>query len=89
MISSDSGQRLQNTLPSIMHTSSEEKPIVAFPAGSLSIESATVRNTKEMLMATRLRLEWKIGSIFESTKPASAPSSSEQRISSRGLTSTP
>ena len=60
--------------------------MVAEPAESFSLDSATVRNTKEMLMATRLRLEWKMGSSFESTSPASAPSVSEQRISSSGLT---
>ena len=86
MISSDSGQRLQNTLPSIMHTSSGEKPIVAPPAGILSIESATVRNTKEMLIAMRLVFEWKKGSIFDRPSPASEPRNSEQRISSSGLT---
>ena len=79
---------MQKTLPSIMHTSRGEKPRLARPRGSSSLASATVRNTKPMVMATRLRLEWKSRSSSVSTQPARAPRIREPRISSRGFTTT-
>ena len=85
MISSESGQRLQNTLPSIMHTSSDEKPRVTGPIFTLIIDSATVRNTKLMVMARRFVLELKSFSIWVITQPATAPRSREAVISIIGF----
>ena len=84
--SSDSGQMLQNSVPSIMHTSSEEKPSFTSPISTLSRESATVRKTKPMVSDIRFVLEWNFASSFVSTKPANAPRSSEPAISMSGLT---
>ena len=86
MISSDSGQRLQNTVPSIMHTSSGEKLTVSAPRGMRSIDSAEVNSTKAMVMLSRLVLELKSVSILVRNQPMTAPSSSEQTISTSGCT---
>ena len=86
--SSESGQMLQNTVPSIMHTSSGEKPMTTSPMRHSSAASATVRNTNAMVMDIRLRLEWNMASSRVRAAPASIPSSRESTISMSGLTST-
>ena len=57
--SSEKSQRLQNTVPVAMQTSSEEKPTVTGPSLNSSIESATARKTKVTEMLIRLLREWK------------------------------
>ena len=84
--SDDSGQILQNTVPSIMQTSSDEKPIVTGPTGNSSLASATVRNTNAMVIFRRLVLELKSFSSCVSSHPITAPSASDSTISSSGLT---
>ena len=84
--SSESGLTLQNSVPSIMHTSSGEKPTFTPPTLNLREESATVSSTKAMVIEVRLVLEWNIVSSLVSRKPAAAPSSSEQTISTSGST---
>ena len=79
---------LQNTVPSIMHTSSGEKPMTTSPTRHSSAASATVRNTNAMVMDIRLRLEWNMASSRVRAAPASIPSSRESTISMSGLTST-
>ncbi len=59
MRSSAIGQRLQNTVPSIMHVKSGENPNTSGPARSSVIDSATVSVTVPMSSVMRLRLEWK------------------------------
>ena len=68
-----------------MHTSSEEKPSFTSPKCTSSIEMPTVRKTKPIVSDRRLVLEVNIVSSFVRIKPASAPSSSEQKISMQGL----
>ena len=77
---------LQNTVPSIMQVSSEEKLIVTGPIWKLSPAREQVRNTTAMLMFRRLVLELKSFSSHVSTTPISAPRPSESTISSSGLT---
>ena len=48
---------MQNTVPSIMQTSREEKPRVTGPIRNSSMDSDAVRNTKAMVMFRRLVLE--------------------------------
>ena len=86
MISPDSGQRLQNSVPSIMHVSSDEKPMVTGPILNSAMASAEVRKTKAMVMFRRLVLELNSFSSCVSTQPPSAPSASEHTISISGST---
>ncbi len=86
MISLESGQRLQNTVPSIMHTRSEEKPIVTGPASNSSIDSAVVRNTNAIDIFRRLVLELNSFSSWVKSQPIRAPSASERTISNSGFT---
>ena len=48
---------MQKMVPSIMHTSREEKPMVTGPRWNSCLARATVRNTKAMVMFRRLVLE--------------------------------
>ena len=57
MSSSEKLQRLQNTVPSIMHTSSEENPIVTGPMRNSIMDMATARNTNVTDMESLLLLE--------------------------------
>ena len=86
MISPDSGQRLQNSVPSIMHVRSDEKPIVTGPILNSAMASAEVRKTNAMVMFRRFVLELNSFSSCVSTQPPSAPSASEQTISMSGST---
>ena len=55
--SSLSGQKLQNTVPSIMHTRRLEKPNVNGPTGIFSWLTATVMMTLPTISAFRFRWE--------------------------------
>ena len=55
--SPDSGQRLQKIVPSIMQTSSEEKPMCTLPMPNSIFESATVKSTMPIVSDRRLELE--------------------------------
>ena len=50
---------MQNTVPSIIQTSREEKPKVKEPTGIFSWLTATVRMTLPTMRAFRFRWEWK------------------------------
>ena len=65
---------LQNSVPSIMHTSSEEKPIVTLPIWNSALEMATVSSTNTMVMERRLLLELNSFSICVRISPITAPS---------------
>ena len=80
------GQRLQNTVPSIMQVRSEEKPIFSSPKVNSNILSAVVSVTAAMSRMTRLRLEWKYFSTRSRPQPSRPPSTTEQTISIRGFT---
>ena len=84
--SPDRGQRLQNTVPSIMHTSKEEKPTVTGPSRNSSMDRETVRNTKAMVTFRRLVLEWNSFSSCVSSQPMTAPSARDPTISTSGFT---
>ena len=86
MISPDSGQRLQNSVPSIMHVRSDEKPIVTGPILNSAMASAETRNTSAMVIFRRFVLELNSVSSFVSTQPPNAPSTREQTISNSGST---
>ena len=88
MSSSEKSQMLQNTVPSIMQDKRLEKEISARPTGIVIIENPTVRRTNATEMDNRFDLEWKNFSLHVKRNPMTAPSRSEQTISSRGLTST-
>ena len=89
MISTEYSLKLQKTVPSIIHTSSDEKLIFAPPPISNSCEAiAIVMITKEIVRDRRLELEKKIFSSTVSSVPITAPRISENTISSSGLTMT-
>ena len=89
MISSEKSQRLQNTVPHIMHTSREEKPTSTPPPRSSStLEKAVHRNTKATARLKRLERELKNFSTTLKTQPRPAPSSREATISMAGFNST-
>ena len=75
---------LQNTVPSIMHTSSGEKPQSTPATVKSTADRPTIRKMNAMLSDRRFEFERNIVSSFVSTKPASAPSSSEPTISMSG-----
>ena len=75
---------LQNTVPSIMHTSSGEKPHSTPATVNSTAERPTIRKMNAMLSERRLEFERNIVSSFVRTKPAIAPSSSEPTISMSG-----
>ena len=90
MISAEKSQILQNTVPSIMHTSRLEKPSsISVPGISiLTMASATVNNTKVMEIPIRLVLEWNHFSNSAKMNPMTNPSRSDPATSSIGFTST-
>ena len=89
MMSAEYSLRLQNMVPSIMHTSREEKAISTPPPRGMRTElRAMVITTKAMVRDRRLELEKKIFSSQVKSAPIPAPSSREQRISSRGFSTT-
>ena len=88
MMSAERGQRLQNTVPSIMHTSREENRSVTPPSGTVAAERAMVMSTKAMVSERRLVLEKKSLSSRVRRQPSSAPSASEPTISSSGSSTT-
>lgn len=86
MISAEKSHTLQNTVPSIMHTSRLEKPIFTPPTSNSIIESATVRMTNVMESDSRLLLDLKYFSAAEKMLPITKPSRMESTISSSGST---
>ena len=86
IISSEVSHILQNTEPSIMQVSSDEKPMFTSPIEKFSFESATVRITNVMEIARRLLFEWKKVSVNVNKSPTSAPRTSEHTTSSNGST---
>ena len=77
---------MQKIVPSIMHTSRDEKEMVTGPMWNEVEASAMVIITKEMVMDRRLELEKNSFSSWVSSHPMIAPSTSEHTISSIGLT---
>ena len=57
MMSAENSLMLQNTVPNIMQTSSDEKEMVTGPIWNSRKESAMVRNTKEIVRLRRFVLE--------------------------------
>ena len=86
IISSDSGQGLQKIVPRIMHVRSDEKPTVTGPTWNSHMASAETMNTSAIVMFKRFVLELKSFSSCVRTQPPSAPSTSEQTISTSGST---
>ena len=84
--SCDNGQILQNTVPSIIHTSNEEKPICTGPTSNFSIDKDTVINTNAIVIFKRFVLELNIFSSCVNNHPMIAPSKSEHTISINGFT---
>ena len=73
-------------MPSIMHTSSEEKPTCTGPTSNSAMEMATVSSTKPMVSDRRLELELNSRSSWVSTQPIAAPKHRDSAISTSGLT---
>ena len=67
MISAESGQMLQKTVPSIMQVKSDEKPTFTGPAENETFATATVSRMNAMVMERRFVLELKSFSICVST----------------------
>ena len=86
--STEKSHILQNTVPSIIHTSNEENPICSAPISIFIIESATVSSTKVTDTASRFEREWKNLSHKWNKSPIAAPSVSESTTSSKGFTNT-
>ena len=86
MISAEKSHTLQNTVPSIMHTSRLEKPIFTPPTSNSIIESATVKMTNVMDRDKRLLFDLKYFSAAEKMLPITKPIRMESTISSSGST---
>ena len=85
MMSSDNGQRLQKTVPSIMQVRSDEKPIVTGPTLKEIMLSAAVKNTSAIVMFSRFVFELNSFSNCVKRKPINAPSESDNTISMTGF----
>ena len=86
--SAEKSHRLQKTVPSIMHTSSDENPTVTGPILNSSIDSATARNTKQTEIESLFEREWKNRSVQWKRRPRPAPRASERTTSTIGFTTT-
>ena len=84
--SSDSGQILQKIVPSIIHTSNDEKLICTGPIWKSIIDSATVRNTNVIVILSLFVFELNIFSNCVKIHPMIAPRAREAMISSIGFT---
>lgn len=73
MISAEKSHTLQNTVPSIMHTSRLEKPIFTPPTSNSIIERATVKMTNVMDRDKRLLFDLKYFSAAEKMLPITKP----------------
>ena len=82
----DSEHMLQNTVPSIIHVSSDENAICTGPIWKSIIESDAVRNTTAIVRLSLFVFELNNLSSSVSTQPIIAPNVSEHTISTSGFT---
>ena len=77
---------MQKTLPTIMHTSSGEKPMaISLPRGIFTLDRAAAIITKVTATLRRLELEWNSFSTRENRTPSTAPRVREPIISRMGF----
>ena len=82
--SSETSQILQNTVPSIIQASKEEKPICIPPTSNFKLEIATVSITKVTETAIRFEREWKNFSQKVNKSPITKPRPRDKTISIKG-----
>ena len=83
MISAEKSHTLQNTVPSIMHTSRLEKPIFTLPTSNSIIERPTVRMTNVMRATSRLLFDLKYFSAAGEDAPYKAQQDGEHDFQQR------